>query len=231
MAELLDELFKVTEKNEKFYENSPEEIRAELKKEVRGLEEWSWNRGRVLPLILSREECKALMNAFTKGKIAWRNNFIIRVLYATGMKVEELERLRFQDISFDTGSVFVREGKKSRERYSFLDPETLEKLRSWMEGKDQGESVFGISSRQLRSIVKRAGEKTGISEKFKALGRRFTAHTLRHTFACHCYEEGMRLPTLQKLLGFEYLRTTMIYLYTARKNDLVEYGRSFPLSE
>lgn len=225
----MDELFDATETDKKFYENSIEEIIAELKKEVKGLEEWGWIRGRVLPLILSRDECKRLMSAFTKGKIAWRNNLIIRVLYATGMKVEELERLRFRDIDFDTGSVFIGEGEKSRERYSFLDPETLEKLRAWMEGKEPEESVFGISSRQLRSIVERAGEKTGISRKFEAVGRRFTAFTFRHTFASHCYEEGMRLPTLQKILGFEYLRTAMIYLYTARKNDLVEYRRSFPL--
>jgi len=202
MAELLDELSKATDKDKRVYENSLEEIRAELKKEVKGLEEWSWARGRVLPLILSRDECKALMNAFTKGKIAWRNNLIIRVLYAAGMKVEELERLRFEDICFDIGDVFIRGGEKNRERYSFLDPETLDKLMTWMEGKEPGESVFEISARQIRSIVKRAGEKTGISRKFEAIGRRFTAYTLRHTFACHCYEEGMRLPTLRKLLGF-----------------------------
>ncbi len=44
-----------------------------------------------------------------------------------------------------------------------------------------------------------------------------------------CYENAMRLPTLQRFLGHEYILTTMIYLYTAQKYDVMEYERTHPL--
>ena len=61
------------------------------------------------------------------------------------------------------------------------------------------DNIFKISIRQLRRIVEKAGTITGISEKYEAMNRVFSAHSLRHAFATHCYENGMRIFTLKKL--------------------------------
>ena len=39
--------------------------------------------------------------------------------------------------------------------------------------------------------------------------KRFTLHTLRHTFASNCIAKGMRPKTLQKILGHNSLQMTM----------------------
>jgi hypothetical protein len=72
---------------------------------------------------------------------------------------------------------------------------------------------------------------TGISEKYEAMGRVFSTHSMRHAYATHCYENSMRLPTLQRFLGHEYILTTMVYLYTAQRYNVLEYGRTHPLEK
>ena len=101
------------------YKSAIAEIKAELKSEFGTLpDNWSWTRDRKLPATLSREECQALMTAYKEGKLAVRNNLIIRVLYATGLRAEELENLKFCDIFYDNKTVFVRAGKGDKDRYS-----------------------------------------------------------------------------------------------------------------
>lgn len=85
---------------------------------------------------LSREECEALMSAYDKGKFAFRNNLIIRTLYATGLRAEELENVKFCDIFYDNKTVFVRAGKGDKDRYCAIDKTTLELLKKWQEGKE-----------------------------------------------------------------------------------------------
>lgn len=209
------------------FKSAKEEIRRELR-EIRGAGELG--RGMKLPAILSREECYQLMNAYKKGKFAFRNNLISRLLYATGMRVEELENLKFGDINYDTQTVFVRSGKGEKDRYTCVDERTLELLKEWQKGKDLADSVTWLSLRQIRRVVEKAGEMTGISKKYEAMGRVFSTHSLRHAFATHSYENGMRMLTLKKLLGHEYLGTTQIYVYAAMKYDVEEYRRTNPLS-
>jgi len=83
------------------YKCAQDEIRWELREEFGKLpEKYGWTRDRLLPATLSGEECVALMTAFSKGKFARRNNLILRVFYSTGMRIEEMENLRFCDINF-----------------------------------------------------------------------------------------------------------------------------------
>lgn len=214
------------------YKNAKEEIKAELSREIRGAGELG--RGMKLPAVLSREECFQLMNAYTKGKFAFRNNLISRLLYSTGVRVEESENLKFSDINYDAQTIFVRSGKGEKDRYVCVDEETLKLLKEWQiqdqEGKDLADFVIGLSLRQIRRVVEKAGEMTGVSKKYEAMGRVFSTHSLRHAFATHSYENGMRTLTLKKLLGHEYLGTTQIYVYTAMKYDVAEYRRTNPLS-
>ena len=41
-------------------------------------------------------------------------------------------------------------------------------------------------------------------------------HSLRHAYATHLLEEGLKIVTLKDLLGHAEITTTMIYLYVAQ---------------
>jgi integrase/recombinase XerD len=209
------------------YRSALEEIRHELR------EIWGgppYDRGDKLPATLSREECRELLAAYLEGKWAVRNNLIARVLYATGLRGEELENLKVCDLFYDQGTIFVRAGKGDKDRYVCCDEETFRLLRQWCEEqkKSLADPVFGLSVRQIRRIVEGAGEITGIAQKYEAMGRVFSSHSLRHAFATHCYENGMRTLTLKKMMGHEFLATTEIYLYTSMRYEVEEFKKVGP---
>ncbi len=210
------------------YSSALEEIRHELR------ELWGgppYDRGDKLPATLAREECRELMTAYKEGKWAFRNNLISGIFYATGMRGEELENLQVCDLFYDQGTIFVRAGKGDKDRYVCCDEETFRLIRQWCEEQKKGlaDPVIGLSVRQIRRIVEEAGEITGIAQKYAAMGRVFSSHSLRHAFATHCYENGMRTLTLKKLMGHEFLTTTEIYLYTSMRYEVEEFKKVGPL--
>ena len=137
------------------YKNYKEENRVELAYEIANAGEMG--RGMKLPVLLSREECQELITAYTSGKYTFRNNLVSRVLYSTGIRIEELENFCFCDINYKIQVVFIREGKGDKDRYACRDNETLELVKTWQGTADLKEKVFGLEKRQLRRIVEKAG--------------------------------------------------------------------------
>lgn len=221
----------------KFYKNAREEIIAEFGDELIGGyygddEEKEKKRKRVkrLPVTLPRGECHQIMNAYTKGKWASRNNLISRLMYATGIRLAEEAGLNVADINFEDQTGFVRMGKEGKDRYVCIDPETLEMLKTWIGDKPPTSSLFDLSDRQIARIIEEAGEITGVAQKYEGMKRRFSPHSLRHSFSTHCYENGMKLFILKKLLGHEYLGTTLQYVDTAMALEREEYKKTGPLA-
>jgi integrase/recombinase XerD len=224
------------DEEQKVYRNAMEEILAEFGDELIGgyFGKEGKKRGkrvRRLPATLLREECRLLMTAHTKGKWAFRNNLIIRLMYAAGIRLAEEENLNVADIRFADQTMFVRVGKEKKDRYVCVDSETLSLLKTWIEseGKKLEDSLFDLSDRQIARVIEEAGEITGVAQKYAGMERRFSPHSLRHSFATHCYENGMDLFVLKKLMGHEYLGTTLIYVETAMAREREEYVKTGPL--
>ena len=221
----------------KLYKNAREEILAEFGDELIGgyygdEDEKKKKRRKVkrLPATLPRGECHQLMTAYTKGKWAFRNNLISRLMYATGIRLAEEANLNVADINYEDQTGFVRMGKEGKDRFVCIDTDTLEQLRTWIGDKPPTASVFDLSDRQIARIIMEAGEMTGITEKYAGMKRRFSPHSLRHSYATHCYENGMKIFALKKLLGHEYLGTTLQYVDTAMAFEREEYKKTGPLA-
>ena len=218
----------------KIYKNAKEEIIAEFGDELI----WGYfgddgkKRKRVkrLPVTLPRGECQQLMTAYTEGKWAFRNNLISRLMYTTGIRLAEEAGLNVADINYEDQTGFVRMGKEGKDRYVCIDPETLEMLKTWIGDKKPTDSLFDLSARQIARIVEQAAVITEVAQKYEGMKRRFSPHSLRHSFATHCYENGMKLFVLKKFMGHEYLGTTQLYVETAMAFEREEYKKTGPLT-
>lgn len=213
----------------KYYKNYEDEIFDELKDEVRKKKAFRY--ARLLPVYLTRKECKQLIDFYQKGKKAPRNKLIIRLLYATGMRVGELENIKIADFDFKDRTLFIREGKGTKDRYVILDKVTKKNILEYIKQENLiklKDNLFNVKKRQTQYIIEKAGNETGIDEKYEAIGRKFSAHSLRHAFATHCFENGIDLLTLKALLGHEYLETTDIYVNTSIKMNKNRYDLTNP---
>ena len=77
-------------------------------------------RGEKLPVVLSREEVKALLDGMTDVYL-----LMARLIYGAGLRVSECLRLRVKDLDFGNGTLFVRSGKGDKDRSSYL-PKCIE---------------------------------------------------------------------------------------------------------
>ena len=98
-----------------------------------------------LPTVLSRNEVERLFS-FMDGETALR----AKLLYGTGMRLNEGLRLRVKDVDFDRRSIIVREGKGGKDRVVMLPQllrqalqEQLERSRA-MWAADRAASVPGV---------------------------------------------------------------------------------------
>jgi len=82
---------------------------------------------KILPVILSRDEVKALLLAPRYLK----HRAILATLYATGVRVSELCHLQGTDIDSRRMVIHVRQGKGKRDRMVMLSPDLLPLLRRY----------------------------------------------------------------------------------------------------
>lgn len=182
---------------------------------------------KLLPAILTTEEIQILFD-HTKDKP--RNHLILRTLYAAGLRRKELSKLIRADLYPTEQKLFIREGKGGKDRYVLIDKATTQLLDDYTRNHRPQDSIFGISDKTVARTVKAAVEETGIQARYEALGRKFTAHSFRHTFATHMYEAGVDLFVLKDLLGHQFLNVTERYARTGIASRMKDYIQAHPLA-
>ena len=97
-----------------------------LGRELEGLDRSTRaRRRRHLPVVLSRDEVRALLGAMKET-----TQIMATLLYGSGLRQIECLRLRVKDIDFERHQVVVREGKGKKERVTLLPTAARERLRA-----------------------------------------------------------------------------------------------------
>jgi integrase/recombinase XerD len=168
-------------------------------------------RPKTLPVILSREEVKALLLAPRRLK----QRAILATLYATGVRVSELCQLQGTDIDSQRMVIRVRQGKGQRDRFVMLSPNLLPLLRRYWKLYQLQSWLFPghrVTEPLTRMGVAHICRQAGHAAKLK---KAIYPHLLRHSFATHLLEAGVDLRRIQLLLGHASLRSTSLYLHVA----------------
>jgi len=174
-----------------------------------------------LPRHLSEAESQRL-EAFLHARLASSDprirleNACLWVLLHSGLRAAECVDLHFGDLDLAAKRLIVRQGKGQRDRLVYLSEVTCQALEHYLQGASRRPSEplwlhpngKPISDPWLRSHVRAIGKALAIEPLFP--------HRLRHTLATRLLNAGMEITRIQKLLGHEWLTTTMIY---ARVHD------------
>ena len=175
-------------------------------------------RQRRMPTVLSTEEVEQLIGSAKNLMHRTR----LMMLYATGLRRDELSHLQVSDIDSERMVIHVRQGKGGRDRDVLLSSKLLETLREywrWMKPKTY---LFPGTVNGWRADVPITGKIvwTAVAEAAKRAGikKRVSPHTLRHCFATHMLEAGADLRTIQVLLGHSKLDHTTVYLHLSRRH-------------
>ena len=187
---------------------------------------------RKLPSVLSVDEIiKIIESPDTTSYTGVRDRAMLELLYACGLRIQELIDLRVEDVSLSESYVRVF-GKGSKERIVPFGEKAREWLTYYIEKvrpklkKMRHTPILFLNARGGKfsrtgvwKIIKFYTQKAGIK-------KRVTPHTFRHSFATHLLEGGADLRTVQELLGHASIGTTEIYTHIELqrlKEDIKEF--------
>ena len=175
------------------------------------------------PRSLSEADVEALLaQPDTATPLGLRDRAMLEVLYASGLRVSELVRLKLAELSYDMGVVRVF-GKGAKERLVPLGEEALAWLSRY--SKEGRPALLGKRSSDFVFVTGRGAPMTRqafwhlIKRRARAAlpGKSLSPHTLRHAFATHLLNHGADLRVVQLLLGHADISTTQIYTHVARE--------------
>ena len=169
-----------------------------------------------LPYAPSPAEVKRFLDAADNLKV----RLSIAILYATGMRLDELCHLRCSDIMHSSRKIYIRHSKNHSDRYVPL-PESIWQmiLQYWYSLPDDRRPREWLFTQQTR--LDHPMDKQWIQREVlnlrKSLGidSRISAHSFRHAYATRCYENGMDLLTLKAYMGHNSINSTCIYVKLA----------------
>ena len=163
------------------------------------------------------DEMRRLLQAVVPDNpLGIRNRFMLELLYATGIRSEELRTRSVQDLSIQEKTLFVH-GKGAKDRVvplgNWVIPYALEYLhaaRPYLVRLTKTNLLFPtingfmLDSSCLHKLIKAYRIKAGITMNI-------SPHTFRHACATHMLAAGADIRYVQELLGHSDLSSTQIY--------------------
>lgn len=164
---------------------------------------------RKLPVVLTKDEVKKLIESAENKK----HKMMIKLLYSSGLRLNELISLKIGDLEFNENIGWVRGGKGGKDRIFILSNRMIDELKNFTKDRPGENFLFEgrngkLSARAVQKTISNVAKKSGIQKSIHV-------HTLRHSFATHLLESGEDIRKIQELLGHSNLSTTQIYTHVS----------------
>ena len=115
-----------------------------------------------IPVVFSRQEVRDVISHMSGSK-----QLATKLLYGTGMRLNELLNLRILDLDFDRGEIIVRYGKGSKDRHVMLPQSLVPEL------KQHIQKVKKIHEQDLRDGWGSVPLPGGLAQKYADAGKEF----------------------------------------------------------
>lgn len=187
------------------------------------------NRDYPLPYPLDPEHVKQLVSAIDEV----RDRAMILMLLRTGMRIGELLNVQYQDLNTKEQKVIIRRSAKNGPgRVAYFSEDARSALKSWLRKRDsETDTLFHSRNRGQLSYASARAMFNKYLAKAGLLDKGYTLHCLRHTYASELLNAGMRLESLQKLMGHRDIEVTRRYARLTDKTLEKEYFRAMSIIE
>lgn len=189
--------------------------------------------GRWVP---TEEVQKLLRAAATQPEpVCFRDQALLVVLYAGGLRRQEAAALDLGDYTPKTGQLEVRRGKGRKYRTTYLREEYRAWLEPWVRYQHDRDCVpMFVRWHRYKGATERRLSAAGVWNILNELCEMaeigdMGAHDLRRSFASELLDAGADLLTVQKLMGHADLKTTEIYDRRGEKVKRRVIEQSFPV--
>ncbi len=184
-----------------------------------------------LPKALETDEVRRLLSVIFESKYFFRDIVMLELMYASGLRVSELIKLKLSDINFEAGFIRIK-GKADKERVVPVAQRTIERIRNYLTLlrprllKERTSDYVFLNNRGKPMTRQRFWQ--NLKAMGKLAGINVTPHMIRHSFATHLLEGGADLRSLQKMLGHSDISTTQIYTKVSMDRLRREYLKHHP---
>ena len=195
----------------------------------------SLNVGRSLPKPISITQVRALLEQPAKSSTpeAKRDEAMLQLLYASGMRVSELISLNVEDVNIIDGDVRVF-GKGRKERIIPIHKQAATVVEQYVRdarphlARNRDEKAMFLNRRGERLTRQGFWQILKQYAKLAGLTTAVTPHTLRHSFATHMLSGGADLRAVQELLGHANISTTQVYTHLTTEHVRRSYEKAHP---
>lgn len=172
-----------------------------------------------LPPKLTKQDALRLLEVvynfpYQSPYVRYRNHALFAMFLFAGLRRGELLRLNYADVDIENLSIFVRQGKGSKDRIIPMSTTLAQSLSRYLIERKRLNKTCPefFASLILNKGLTEDGLKHVVLELRRASGMRFALHKLRHTFATLMLEGGCDIYSLSKMMGHSDIKTTTLYL-------------------
>jgi len=187
-----------------------------------------------LPVFVKENEMDELLDVVPFGNDydGIRDKFIISLLYATGMRLSEMVKLRLHNIDIGQGVIKVL-GKRNKERlipyYAELKNDITKYLSARNETFPHADTDILILTSKGKPVYHKLIYRVVNSHlALVSTIKKKSPHVIRHTFATALLNHGADLNAIKELLGHANLSATEIYTHNSFEKLNTIYKQAHP---
>ncbi len=167
-----------------------------------------------------------------------RNQLVIELFYATGIRLAELIGLRLKDVDLYSCSLKVM-GKRQKQRIVPFSESLKKKIEGYLELRksvkirsvqDKNEDCFFVLDNGKKLYEKFVYRLINNYLSMVTTIEKKSPHVLRHTFATHMLDNGADINAIKELLGHASLSATQIYTHNSVEKLKAIHKQAHPRS-
>jgi integrase/recombinase XerD len=184
----------------------------------------------LVPTRLPRPMADAEVVAFFRVIDALEDRTMFLLMLRCGLRVSEVSRLRWAAIDMAQGTLRVNTSKGQVDRVVYLSPDVATALRQWQAllsavagyvfpSRMTRKHGLPLGARQIRNRMTRYLKLAGVT-------KRYSPHSLRHTFATQLLNAGASLEVVKELMGHRSLQMTLRYTQLYDRTKRAQYDHA-----